>query len=103
MRANLAATCDNEGTEPCSPGLKTEETTPQTCALRLQAVQGLADPLGDADRVQGPLGQRALALAVGEELLGDPEAQQRRPPPLAAQDLAHGRAEPAGEHVVLDG
>jgi hypothetical protein len=56
----------------------------------LQAVQGLADPLGDADRVKAQLGQQHLALAVGKELVGDAQPQQRRVHLLVGQDLGNG-------------
>src|SRR5829696_742238 len=69
----------------------------------LEAVQSLADPFGDADGVKAQLGQEELALAVGQELVGDAQPQQRGGHLLVGQDLGHGRAEPAGQDVVLDG
>ena len=54
--------------------------------------------------VEAQLGQEDLALAVGQELVGDAQAEQHGvTTSLVGQDLGHGRAEPAGEHVVLDG
>src|SRR5204863_1845239 len=48
----------------------------------LQAVQRLAHPVGDAGGVQAQLRQERLALAVGQELVGDAEADQGGPDSL---------------------
>src|SRR5215218_7337252 len=71
--------------------------------LGLQAGERLADPLGDAAAVQAELGEQQLALAVGQELVGDAQPQQRRADLLVGQHLRDRGAEAARQHVVLHG